>query len=590
MLLLTACASTAETADAQLAAPYIYPYAVDTATVPQYVYPPVREFRVSGLSPQCETELDYTDWWYCEWDDCRYLFLPATADRANLTVTYTADAPIRLNGTELISGEPTNLLGTDDTFTVEIGDEAWGELHVMQSTLGCMYLELESGSTQQMDEHRSFSDTGTALMLDADGNTVYSGELEKITGHGNSSFIYSKKKPYNFKLPQKAELYGMGAAKKWILISNFLDQSLLRNTAALEMGRQAGLAYTMDSVYIDLYANGSYRGTYQLQEKAQIQENRVDISDLAKETEKLNDAPLSSYERIAAAEDMKSEKPGEYKYYDIPNNPKDITGGYLIEFQILGRADKSAFVTQQGQIIAVRDPEYASREQVEYIRGFVQELEDAVYSDDGYNSKGRHYSDYLDVDSLIIGYLIQEIMENSDGAATSFFFYKDSDTAGDGKLHYGPAWDFDLACMNYNRNATPGDGISRNSMTVDNLYAMYVPISGYKYDSEEEILTNGYNWLMKLYEKPDYAARVSEIFKEKFDSYLDTLTDPEDGFLMQMQAYLAPSADMNNARWHMYGPKSKPLGPLNGNNYAECVEYIRSFLEQRHAFLLDVFG
>ena len=52
---------------------------------------PVSSFRVSELSPETDTDLDYTDWWYSEWDDCRYIFLPATADREKLVITYSAD-------------------------------------------------------------------------------------------------------------------------------------------------------------------------------------------------------------------------------------------------------------------------------------------------------------------------------------------------------------------------------------------------------------------------------------------------------------------------------------------------------------------
>ena len=59
---------------------------------------PVSSFRVSELSPETDTDLDYTDWWYSEWDDCRYIFLPATADREKLVITYSADEELSLNG------------------------------------------------------------------------------------------------------------------------------------------------------------------------------------------------------------------------------------------------------------------------------------------------------------------------------------------------------------------------------------------------------------------------------------------------------------------------------------------------------------
>lgn len=70
---------------------------------------------------------------------------------------------------------------------------------------------------------------------------------------------------------------------------------------------------------------------------------------------------------------------------------------------------ESGFVTSRGQAVEIDGPEYASKEQILYIRNFVQETEDAIYSETGYNSKGKHYSDYIDADSLITAYLVQEI-------------------------------------------------------------------------------------------------------------------------------------------------------------------------------------
>lgn len=75
---------------------------------------PVSSFEVSNLSPNIVTDLDYTDWWYSEWDDCRYIFLPVTADRDSLVITYSADDTIYLNGQPVKSGETTSLLGDDD--------------------------------------------------------------------------------------------------------------------------------------------------------------------------------------------------------------------------------------------------------------------------------------------------------------------------------------------------------------------------------------------------------------------------------------------------------------------------------------------
>ena len=564
---------------------------------PIYEDIPADLLRVSGISPQAETDLDYVDWWYSEWEDCRYIFLPATADRKALTLSYRADAPLALNGTEILSGKQTDLLSTADEFTVTVGKEDCGTLRILQSTLPVVYLTADAaGGLDYLDEHKEAACTGSILMLNADGSVDYEGSIAKLSAHGNSSWDYSTKKPYNIKLDEKASIYGMGKAKKWVFLSNFLDHSHLRNTLADAMSRQAKLAYTMNCVFVDLYAEGSYRGTYQIYEKIEVQKNRISITDLEKATEQVNDEPLSAYpQRIAGAYDEEYHL-GCCRYYDIPHDPADITGGYLVQFQLYNRYPrhtKSGFVTSRGQAVELESPEYASKAQVLYIRQFMQDLEDAIYSEDGFNDKGKHYSEYIDVDSLVLGYLIQEITENADGSYTSFYFWKESDSAGDGKLHYGPVWDFDLAYCNFSRAVTAADGVTRYSAHTGELYAAFMPISGYDVTGESDRTALGENWLMKLWQKEEFRGRAIELYFDVFDEFLAKLADPEQkggDLVTKMAEPLTASAIMNNARWHTYGGKDyKPLGPLNGNDYPECVEYVRSFLMKRRSVLREIY-
>lgn len=553
---------------------------------------PVSLFEVDGLSSGADSDLDYTEWWYSEWDDCRYIFLPAAADRSALTIRYETESgdSVCLDGKELISGTVTDILNTADEFAITVGDTDCGTLRVMQSELGCIFISTGSGTIETLDSHKSMIETGDTLMLNAEGGVEYSGEIEKLKSHGNSSWDYSLKKPYNLKLTKKQDLYGMGKAKKWCLLSNYLDHSMLRNYATMEISRAAGMEYVMDSVFVDLYADGSYRGTYQLCERVQIQKNRVNITDLEEMTEALNDNELESYPHIAVgADSLKDFVPGCYKYYDIPNDPADITGGYLLQLQLnnrYGSKADSGFVTSRGQAVEIDGPEYASEAQVLYIRQFVQELEDAIYSETGYNSLGKHYSDYIDTDSLVKAYLVQEISMDADGTSTSFYMWKDSDIKGDGKLHFGPVWDFDLAYGNYYRSRQNSEGASGGTILVEKLYAACFPMSGYD-SSDENCNISGIDWVGQLYHHSQYFRnRTAALYYECFEPYLTSLTDNSSGEceLRKMADKMQLSAEMNNARWHMFG-RNKPFGPVNGNNYDECVEYLRNFAAKRRAGL-----
>ena len=135
----------------------------------QYQEIPVVSFTISNLSPNVITDLDYTDWWYSEWENCRYIFLPVTADRDNLVISYSADDTVKLNGVSVQSGETTSLLGDADTFQITVGDVDCGMLKIMQSNLGCIYLSTSHGGTDALDNNRNITETGTAFMLNAKG-------------------------------------------------------------------------------------------------------------------------------------------------------------------------------------------------------------------------------------------------------------------------------------------------------------------------------------------------------------------------------------------------------------------------------------
>ena len=145
-------------------------------------------------------------------------------------------------------------------------------------------------------------------------------------------------------------------------------------------------------------------------------------------TSKANDnADLETYEQ-KGTNDYKA---GTQKWVDIPNDPEDITGGYLLELELGERYkdETSGFVTTGGQAVTMKCPECVSENQIKYISEFYQNMENALYSKDGYttDSKGERHalSDYIDIESLARMYLLQEFSMNLDSGITSFYLYKD---------------------------------------------------------------------------------------------------------------------------------------------------------------------
>ena len=574
-----------------------YSAAADDTEEPalQYAEVPVERFTVSGLAPQAETDIDRAEWYFAEWEDAHYIFLPSTADRSHLTVTYTLPEgrkELLLDGEKLESGKETGRFAEKDSFALTVDGEDCGELRVMQSDIPCAFMELTDHTIEELSASKNNVSAGSAVFFDADGGIQYQGGIDKFKGRGNSSWSYSIRKPFNFKLSEKADLYGMGKAKKWVLLSNWNDQSNLRNAVAFALGRQCGLPYSVESRFVDIYLNGEYYGTYELAERVEIQSNRVDITDLEKATEKVNEKELSEYPLKIEGGTFRGEEAGSYRYYEIPNDPADITGGYLVQFQMRWRSAGAEFVTSRGHLMEIVEPEYPSKAQVEYFRAFVQDMEDAIYSEDGYNAKGKHYSEYLDVESFALGYLIQEITENPDGAQTSFYLWKDSDLTGDGRLHYGPPWDFDLAFGNYGIGLKRPDGGTSYTSVTENLYPLYMNLTGYDANHPERS-NEQESILMKLWQKDEYIRLVAELYAERFDAQLIALSDPEQeggSGIQQMADAIANAMAMHNMRWHMYDVYPyKTLGSFTGRTWEANVEFLRKFVQRRQKYLSTVF-
>ena len=102
----------------------------------------------------------------------------------------------------------------------------------------------------------------------------------KIRGNSTSS---GAKKPYNFKFSSKTNVFGMGKAKKWCLLANCYEKTLIRNEMVFDFARQTVLRYTPDSVFVDVYFNGVLSGNYILCEAVEDGSSRVDINTDANE-------------------------------------------------------------------------------------------------------------------------------------------------------------------------------------------------------------------------------------------------------------------------------------------------------------------
>lgn len=289
--------------------------------------------------------------------------------------------------------------------------------------------------------------TGSMLLVTEGGEVIYDGGLTQIKGRGNGTWLYDKK-PYQIKLSKKASLIDgskENKSKTWVLLGNLLDASLVRDYITKQLALALGIDDTPECEFVDLYYDGEYRGTYQLSEKVQIDDGRIEIYDLEKENENLNDDTSDH----PIAQDT-NEFGFVFQYVTDMIDPDDVSGGYLIEMDNgYYRRERSWFETSAGFFV-VKSPEDASYGEVKYISELFQRAINEAQRADG------NIAAFFDVESLVKLTLLNELSKNPDYLRwSSTYFYKDK---GENSLIVaGPAWDFDLSlgCCRPNGGMVP---------------------------------------------------------------------------------------------------------------------------------------
>ena len=240
------------------------------------------------------------------------------------------------------------------------------------------------------------------LTIISDDGTNLLSESGTTRERGNASRNFPKK-PYRIKFDKKQHvLDAPGKAKKWTLINNYGDKTLMRNLLAFELSQRMGMPYTPYGTAVDVLLNGEYKGCYQLCDQVQVQKNRVNITEMTS----------SDNEGVA------------------------LTGGYFLEIDAYADQEKSWFRSNNRNPVTIKSPEEDSitTQQRNYIRNYFNKME-------------SQWETYLDKNTFLRHFLVGELSGNTD-TYWSVFMYKERD---DDMLYTGPVWDFDLAFDNDNR-------------------------------------------------------------------------------------------------------------------------------------------
>ena len=520
------------------------------------------------LSPDGAKTASAISWYHS--GSSYYLLVPGSLNPDDLRIGYVGADTVSIDGQEVVSGASAAMLTPGEVHEVKAGKKTY-KLQLMQGSpdIPVLYITTESGSLNYIHKKKSNKEAGTLLFVNASGKVEYDGDLTHIKIRGNSSTTFAKKN-YQIKLATGADLCGMGKSRTWILTGNYRDKSFLRNQITLDMAMYAGLDYTPEHISAEVYINNEYQGLYLFSEKVMIDDDRVAITDLEAETEALNELELSEY----ALYGTKKTTPGQFKAYSIPVNPDDITGGYLVEFEAYPsryKDEASSYFTLRKNTLVVKSPEYCSVEQMQYITSFMQSFENAIFAKDGVDpDTGAHYSELVDMDSLVAKYMLEEVCKNYDGNTSSMFFYKPADQEST-VAFAGPAWDYDSAYGSYAQEKNAKRVLTGSGVWIG------TPTSSKSY------------WWPALYAQPDFYQAVTQTWRTTYRPAVQILLGEDvspTGPLRSLDEYagaIRASAEMNVIRW----PRQKNPSTVaqTGYTFDENIQFLKTFLTDRLAYL-----
>ena len=348
----------------------------------------------------------------------------------------------------------------------------------------------------------------------------YYGKISiEIRGSTSQSF---PKKQYGFETQNddgsnnNVSLLGLPSENDWILSAPYSDKTLIRNILAYKLSESLG-HYAPRTKLCELVLNGEYAGIYVLTEKIKRDKNRVDISKL---------------------------KPNEI-------SGDDLTGGYIIK---IDRSHGSCYgwITEIANIYIQNeypDCDDIVPEQKLYIQNYIYSFEEALFSDH-FADTVNGYRQFIDLNSFLDYFIVNEISKNIDAYRLSTFMYKDKDSK-DGKLTFGPVWDYNIAFGNTDY------------------------MDGYKTNG---LIATSHVWWNRLLQDTTFnnalKTRWSKIRKEQF-SNTQILN------IIDSLAYILEESQQRNfQRWNILGTQVWPNYYI-GHSYENEISFLKFWITNR---------
>ncbi len=463
---------------------------------------------------------------------------------------------VTFNGVTVESGVTAVTLQAENELVVYSGNtRAEYQVNISEENNGLPVVLIDTNGAAIPDKVNYVSSSISVIGADIYGGDDILAATAGIKLRGNSTLIYDKK-PYRIKFDKKQNVFGLGKAKSWVLLANYLDPAAMRNDIAYSFGARLS-ALTAEAtgfqVYVprmrpvEVYLNGEYKGLYDMGDHIQADETRIAIDESGEEFDANGvqlhpEGNVGYYLEIEDSSRVLEEYEKEGAAYVTINN----TGGY----------------SQDTLYVQVKVPEVPSSEQLSYIRDYLQNVNDLIRAQD------ERVWDYIDKDGFIDWYLINEVFKNTDSNfLSSVKLFKDKD----GKLYMGPVWDFDI-----------GSGAVAYSTIED-------PTGWRTRDTERA------DWYENLFEMTSFSSAVEARWASLHERGIleGIFTDIDN-----LSAYLDTAATENYAMWHdsyvtavnYTGWLKVPALQTSSEGWNVQVQYYRNYMQGRIAWMDEQFG
>ncbi len=362
----------------------------------------------------------------------------------------------------------------------------------------------------------------------------YNGKIG-IEIRGSTSQQYPKKS-YGLETRDTAgirlnvSLLGMPAENDWILYGAYPDKTLMRNEITFHLFSRMQ-DWSPRFVYCELLIDDEYMGVYSLVERVKNDKHRVDIANLDS-----NDIAGDS-----------------------------LTGGYIIKIDKLTGSSTTTWTSpyQYKLLYLYHDPEdiELTLEQKAFIKNYVTDFENVVYSP-GFTDPVFGYRGYIDVNSFIDFFLMQELGRTVDGYRSSSFMYKDKGE----KLCAGPMWDFNLSYGNADYcEAFDTTGWQYNFAVVCDYFTTEPP-----------------EWWPRFLEDSSYVRQMKCRWEDLRSGILHT--DSINAWIDSVAALLDESQTRNFMQWDILGEYVN-WNYFVGDTYEEEIDYLKWWFKARMSWM-----